>query len=104
MAVRMVIVLLFECPEMMSQPTVGTGPQQNELAAIMDTIMNCMGDQRHAFLMIEPPDITNDRPEHVPQPKALAQSRFVLVLVVERSDPVLTSNIAIGFGVPKVVI
>src|SRR5262245_41742292 len=89
---------------MLSQPAIGAGSQQDELTAVLDTIMNCVGDERHAFLVIQPAYITNDGLEHLPKPESLPQSCFVVVLSVERPDPVLTRNMAISFRVPKVVI
>src|ERR1035437_7877384 len=104
MTVGIVVVMLLETPEMVPDATVRAGSQEHELAAVLQAVMDGVGDERHALLLIQPADVADDGPERIPQPKPLPQRLLVLVLVVERVDAVLTRDMAVDLRVPDLVI
>ncbi len=102
--VGVVVVMLLEVPEMVPDAAVRAGSQQHELAAVLQAVMDGVGDERHAFLLIQPADVADDGLEHIPQPEPLPQRLLVLVLVVEGVDAVLARDVAVDFRVPDLVI
>ncbi len=66
--------------------------------------MDGVGDERHAFLLVQPADVADDGLEHILQPEPLPQGLLVLVLVVERVDAVLARDVAVHLRVPDLVI
>src|SRR5256885_8122089 len=89
---------------MLRNPAIGTGAQQQELDSLLQANMERMGDERYAFLMIQPADIANNRLEFLPQPKALTQRFFIFVFIIKSFDPVLARDMPVNFRVPMIVI
>src|ERR1039458_3903321 len=96
--------MLLEVSEMLPDPCIRTGPQQYELAAVLEAVMDGVGDERHAFLLIQPADVTDNGLKHILQPEPLPQRLLVLVLVIERVEAVLARDVAVDFGVPNVIL
>ena len=78
--VGVVVVMLLEAPEMLPDAAVRAGSQEHELAAVLQAVMDGVGDQRHAFLLIQPADVADDGLERILQPEPLPQRPLVLVL------------------------
>src|ERR1039458_6118076 len=102
--VGVVVVMLLEVPEMVPDAAVRAGSQEHELAAVLQAVMDGVGDERHAFLLIQPANVTDDGPERIPQPEPLPQRLLVLVLVVEAVDAVSARDMPVNFRVPDLVI
>src|SRR5205085_10329620 len=104
MAIRVVIVPLLERPKVVPDSTIRAGAQQHELAPVLETIMNRMGDERNTFLMIQPSDIANDRFKNFLKPKSLPQRFLVLIFAVQRFNAILARYVPIGFRVPNIIV
>src|ERR1019366_9020227 len=96
--------MLLEVSEMLPDPCIRTGPQQHELAAMLEAVMGGVGDERHAFLLIQPADVADNGLKCILQPEPLPQRLLVLVLVIERVQAVLAWDVAVDFGVPNVIL
>src|SRR6185369_5988326 len=83
---------------------IRTGAQQDELAAVVQAIMNRVCDERNALLMVEPADVADDGLERILQPEPLAQRSFVLELLVQRFDSVADGDVRIKLRIPDIVI
>ncbi len=103
-AVGVVVVMLLEVPEMLPDAAIRAGSQQHELRAVLQAVMDGVGDERHAFLLVQPADVADDGLERIPQPEPLPQRLLVLVFVVERVDAVLARDVAVDLRVPDLVI
>src|SRR5437773_6855338 len=88
----------------MGDSGIRTGAEEDELAAVVETIMNGVSDERHTLLVVEPAHVADQRLENVLQPKPLPQGVFVRVLIVQGFNPILAGNVAIGFRVPNIII
>src|SRR5690349_3074821 len=104
MTVGVVVVSLFQTPKVVANSAIRAGAKQNELAAVLEAVVNSMRNERHALLMIEAADISHDRLIDVLQPKALAQSPLVFILQVQGSEPVGAWDMAVCLRVPNIVI
>src|ERR1035441_2007308 len=91
-------------PEMLPDAAIRAGSQEHELAAVLEAEMGGVGDERHAFLLIQPADVADNGLEHILQPEPLPQRLLVLVLVIERVQAVLARDVAVEFGGPNVII
>src|ERR1035441_8196783 len=102
--VRVVVVMLLEVREMLPDAAIRAGSEKHELAAALEAVMDGVGDERHAFLLIQPADVADNGLKCILQPEPLPQRLLVLVLVIERVDAVLARDVAVDFGVPNVIL
>src|ERR1039457_964890 len=89
---------------MLPDAAIRTGSQQHELAAVLEAEMGGVGDERHAFLLIQPADVADNGLKCILQPEPLPQRLLVLVLVVEGVEAVLARDVAVDFRVPNVIL
>ena len=83
---------------------VGTGAQQHELRILGECVEDRVMDQLRALLMIEPPDVSDNRLVLVAQHEAFAQHPRVDVLLVDRRRRIPLRDPPVDLRVPRVVV
>lgn len=103
-AIGMIVVTAFEVQKGRVDLAVGTGAEQDKLAASVEAVWNSVKNQVDTLLMVEATDEGNDGAELFSQPEAISKGFFVAVFIIDSAGGITFGDVGVDIGVPDFVI
>src|SRR5213592_3090645 len=96
--------MLLDAPEMLVGAVLGAVAQQDELGAVVQAVENRVPHQFQSLLSVQPANESDNRFLVLRQPKASPQGAFVLILLVNGLNVVMSRNVRIGLRIELIIV
>ena len=104
-AVGVVVEVVLEVPEVAADAVVVERvAEQHELGPAGQRVKQGVMDQVHAFLLVQPAHVGDDRAPGLAQQEPVPEAFFVVVLAVQGADRIAGRDERVDLGVPHVVV
>src|SRR6266516_7683432 len=96
--------MLLDPPEMLVGAVLGAVAQQDELGAVVQAVENRVPHQFQSLLCVQPANESDNRFLVLRPQKALPQGAFVLILLVNGLNVVMSRDVRIGLRIELIIV